>query len=76
VDETGEDPRQRCIFAFSLLVLLKWLPPTQTKDIPGCQSKTPAAQMHFASDLPLSQCSHSIIGQNLTIKAKYRMNHF
>jgi len=72
VDETGEGPRQRCIFAsmgFPAFGPLKQLSPTQTKSIPGCQSKTPAAQMHFASDLPLSQYSHIIIGQNMAIQA-------
>jgi len=34
----------------------------QTKGIPDCQSKTPVAQMHFASEFPLSQGSHSING--------------
>ncbi len=42
---------------------LKWLPPTQMKVIPGCQSKTPVAQMHFASEPPLSQGSHTLNGQ-------------
>jgi len=48
---------------------LKRLPPTQTRSIPGCRSKTPVAQMHFASDLPLSQGVHGINGQKMTIQA-------
>jgi hypothetical protein len=36
------------------------LSPTQTKGIPGFQSKTPVAQMHIASELPLSEGDHSI----------------
>jgi hypothetical protein len=32
-----------------------WLPPTQMKVLPGCQSKTPVAQMHFASEYLLSK---------------------
>jgi len=35
-------------------------PPKQTRGIPDCQGKTPAAQMHFASELPLSPGNHSI----------------
>jgi hypothetical protein len=38
------------------------LPPTQMKVIPGCQSKTPVAQMHFASEIPLPKQNHSING--------------
>ncbi len=48
---------------------LKGLPPTQTRVIPGCQGKTPGAQMHFASEFRLSQASHSINGQKMTIQA-------
>jgi hypothetical protein len=33
---------------------LKRLPPTQTRGIPDFQGKTPVAQMHFASELPLA----------------------
>jgi len=47
---------------------LKRLPPTQTKSTPGCQSKTPVAQMHFASELPLSRGSHNINGHKITIQ--------
>jgi hypothetical protein len=31
-----------------------WLPPTQAMGFPDCHGKTPVAQMHFASELPLS----------------------
>jgi len=31
----------------------------QAKTIPGCQGETAAAQMDFASELPLSQGDHS-----------------
>ena len=50
---------------------LERLPPTQTRGIPGCQGKTPVAQMHFASELPLSH-SDSITnmdGQEKIIQA-------
>jgi hypothetical protein len=40
--------------------LLKRLPPTQTKGLPGFRSKTPVAQMHFASELPLCRGSPSM----------------
>jgi len=36
------------------------LPPTQARGIPDCHSKTPVAQMIFASELPLSQGYHSM----------------
>jgi hypothetical protein len=49
--------------------LRKMLPPTQMKVIPGCQGKTPVAQMHFASELPLPRSGHSINGQKITIQA-------
>jgi hypothetical protein len=39
-----------------------WLPPMQMKVIPVCQGKTPAAQMHFVSELTLSKASLSING--------------
>jgi len=50
---------------------LKRLPPMQTMSIPGFQGKTPVAQMHFASELPLSQGNHSINGQMMTIQPNY-----
>jgi hypothetical protein len=62
VDETGGVPRQRCIiriYGFSADDSLGGLPPTQAKGIPGHHSKTPVAQMPFASELPLSQGNHS-----------------
>jgi hypothetical protein len=34
------------------------LPPTQMKVVPSCQSKTPVAQMHFATELPLPERNH------------------
>jgi len=40
-----------------------WLPPTQMKGTPGCQSKTPVAQMHFGSEHLLFKENHGIIGQ-------------
>jgi len=43
------------------------LSPTQTGGIPAFQSKTPVAQMHFASELHLSQGSHSINGKEMII---------
>jgi hypothetical protein len=43
------------------------LSPTQTEGIPAFQSKTPVAQMHFASELHLSQGSHSINGKEMII---------
>jgi hypothetical protein len=39
-----------------------WLPPTQMKVIPGCQSKAPVAQMHFASEHLLSKGNNGING--------------
>jgi len=39
-----------------------WLSPMQMKVIPGCQSKTPVAQMLFASEHLLSKASHGING--------------
>ena len=45
------------------------LPPTQTMGIPGFQSKTPVAQMHFVSELPLSQGSYSINGLKMSIQS-------
>jgi len=39
-----------------------WLPPTQMHVIPGCQSKTPVAQMHFASEHLLSKGNPGING--------------
>jgi hypothetical protein len=45
------------------------LPPRQMKVVPGCQGKTPVAQMHFASELSLSRSGHSINGQKITIQA-------
>jgi hypothetical protein len=50
----------------------KQLTPTQTSGILSCRSKTPVAQMHFASELPLSQGSHGINGQKITIQANPR----
>jgi hypothetical protein len=38
-------------------------------DFPDCQSKTPVAQMHFASELPLSQGNHPLNTQKMTIQA-------
>jgi hypothetical protein len=60
---TGGVPRQRCIirlYGISADDSLGRLPPTQTKGIPGFPSKTPVAQMHFASELPLSEADRSI----------------
>jgi hypothetical protein len=59
----GEFLDKDALFAsmgFPLMILLGRLPPTQTKGIPGFQRKTPVAQMHFASELPLSEGDHSI----------------
>ncbi|MCG6917893.1 MAG: hypothetical protein LJE89_10135 [Deltaproteobacteria bacterium] len=39
-----------------------WLSPRQMKAIPVCQSKTPVAQMHFASEHLLSKANHGING--------------
>jgi len=47
----------------------KRLPVKQKRVIPGCQGKTPVAQMHFASELPLSLGNHIMEGQNKTSKA-------
>jgi hypothetical protein len=49
--------------------LAAWLPPTQMPVIPGCQNKTPVAQMHFASKHLLSKGSHGINGLWLIIQA-------
>jgi hypothetical protein len=74
VEETGGVLRQRCIIRIYGTLAddpLGWLPPTQTKGIPGFQGKTPVAQMHFASELPLSQGNHSstINDQRMIIQA-------
>jgi len=50
------------------LWFLNRLSPTQTGGIPAFQSKTPVAQIHFASELPLSQGSHRINGKEMTIQ--------
>jgi hypothetical protein len=36
---------------------------------PGCQGKTPVAQMHFASEFPLSKGTHLLNIQKMTIQA-------
>jgi len=46
-----------------------WQSPTQMQVIPGCQSKTPVAQMHFASEHLLSKGSHGINDLWLIIQA-------
>jgi hypothetical protein len=41
----------------------------QTTIIPGFEDKTPVAQMHFASEHLLSQSSHRIKSQKITLHA-------
>jgi len=48
---------------------LKRFPPTQTKFILRCQSKTAVAQMLFASELPLSPGNLIINSQKMIIWA-------
>jgi hypothetical protein len=74
VEGTGRVPRQRCIIRIYGTLAddpLRRLPPTQAKGIPGFQSKTPVAQMHFVSELPLSQGDQRITmdGQKMFIQA-------
>jgi hypothetical protein len=47
------------------------LPPTQMEAIPGCQGKTPAAQMHFASEPFLFSGSYSVNGETIPVQANY-----
>jgi hypothetical protein len=53
--------------------LATWLPPTQAMVFPERHSKTPVAQMHFASELPLPQDNCSIQNDH---PSKFRMNVF
>ena len=53
---------------------VKGLPPTQTRAIPGSQGKTPVAQMHFASELPLSQWQPQCQWPNDEPPSKCRLN--
>jgi hypothetical protein len=63
VDGTGGVLGQRCIIhlqGISAVDPLERLPPTQARGIPGFPSKTPVAQIHFVSELPLSQGDQGI----------------
>jgi hypothetical protein len=57
------------IYGISASIPSKGPPPKQTRSIPGRQSKTPVAQMHFDSELPLSEDRHSINGCKMILQA-------